>query len=207
MKKIELSKLIGARDANQVKIAGMQGTIAGNYSKIKQAEADRLAALRAKDQTAAHVAQFAIESMQLENTDLEEKIQELKAIRPSKEQTDAAWKADLIENSEYLAEMSMFQTVSALYDAVCVRAQNEEREWGAFAHSLDTLRTGGYTLDRKYWAPSPRPNLEVFKYGQPDSNIFHSEGNPNPIIFDPDGIDRLIGLLQSIKQNGVDSVL
>jgi hypothetical protein len=206
MMKTKYSKLSEARDKRKVDIAFMLGTIQANLAKIKQATEDKQVALRAKNQTAAHDSQFQIDTLQLENADMQKQIETLKAARPTQEETDAAWKDDLIESPEYLAEMAMLQTASALYNAVCVRAQREESEWESLAFSLDMLRNGGNIIGRKYWAPSPAKKLEVSGYGRASATLFH-DPNGQSITFDPAGIDKLIEILQSIKSNGIDSIL
>lgn len=202
-----LNQLLASQQTNQSQISSLQSKLSTNQTNIQQAEADKLAALRTKNQTASDTAQFTIDSLQQENTDLTEQIQELKTTRPTQDQTDAAWKSDLIENSDFQAEMTMLQTAAAFYNAVCARAKREESDWAALACSLDILRTGGGTSGRKYWGPSPSANLRVLGYGHITKDFFQHDQGDQHTTFDSASIDRLIGLLQSIKQNGVDSIL
>lgn len=205
MNKVKYAKLLGTQHANAVKAANLRGTISRNQDMIKQAKADKQAGLRAKDPAASSTAQFTIDSLGLEEADLEEKVKELKTAHPSEEETDAAWKDDLIENPEYLAELSMFRAAAALYDAVCVRAKREYGEWNSYANALShLLPNDGFHM--RYTADSPFYRMQIRGYDKADSTIFH-DPNGESVTFDQFGIDGLIELLQKIKTDGVDSVL
>lgn len=205
MVKTSFEALVAARQDRAAQISALEASISNNAEKAKDLTEDKIAALRSKKQSAANTAQFGIDALEVENTDLRGKIESLRATRIPREAFDAAWAADVEQGPERLGELTLYRTVAELYDAVCVRARNRYAEWAKFALELEFMAKAEGINGAFYAAPSPENQLQTVGYDFAFPELFHGD-RCHGHSFSPDGVDKLIELLQNVKANGVDSI-
>lgn len=204
MTQTEFYKLRAQVDQRTQQIQNINDSVNENQRKMKQLSEDRRCALRTKDQAAANDAQFNFDALAVENSDLEAKVDALRGVKLDQAATDKAWKVDLVENPAYKQELSLYKAATALYDAVCVRAQNHYRDWESFAGSLTALvQTNSFPA--LYVAPDPSGILAARGWYATQSEF--KKGEAGCAALNSEAIDCLIALLQQIKAEGASSIL